>query len=254
MEEKKRCVVLLSGGMDSLTTLAIALREGFEPFLLHLNYGQKTEEAELKAFKRIADFYGIKEERRLICHTNFFTVLGGSALVDKDLEIPEGDINRIGVPITYVPFRNGLLLSLAISYAEKVKAQAIFFGAISVDNSGYPDCNEEFVKKFEECAKSGSVNLKDLKIYTPLMNLRKKEILQVATALGAPLHYSWSCYKNNDLACGRCDSCLLRLKAFEEIGAVDPIPYVRYAQGGERIKLEKLIRLKRLLEALTVRT
>ncbi len=251
MEEEKRCVVLLSGGMDSLTTLAIALENGFKPFLLHLNYGQKTEEAELKAFKKIASFYNIKEDQTIISHTNFFSLLGGSSLTDAKMEIPKGDLERNEIPSTYVPFRNGILLSLAVSYAERVEANSIFFGAVSADSSGYPDCKIGFIEKFLDAAKEGTSKLKELKIIAPLVNLKKTQILNIATRLGAPLHYSWSCYKRNDVACGECDSCLLRLRAFKEIGATDPIPYAKFSRNKEIGRVEKMIKLKRLLNALT---
>ncbi|MCX7830658.1 MAG: 7-cyano-7-deazaguanine synthase QueC [Acidobacteria bacterium] len=254
MEVKEKCVVLLSGGMDSLATLAVAIDQNFEPYLIHLNYGQKTEEAELKSFNKIASFYGIKEENRIICHTNFFSLLKCSSLIDKESEIPKGELNSRRIPSTYVPFRNGLLLSLAVSYAEKVGCKTIFFGAVSADSSGYPDCTEEFINKFRDCAEKGTAYLKDLKIVAPFVNMKKSQILSIASRLGAPLHYSWSCYKRNDLACGECDSCLLRLRAFEEIGSADPIPYAKFSKDKELPKVDKLVRLKRLLTALTSRT
>lgn len=252
MEDKQKCVVLLSGGMDSLTTLAVAIEQKFDPYLIHLNYGQKTEEAELRAFNKIATFYGIKEEQRIVCHTNFFSLLKGSSLIDKEMEIPKGNLNNTEIPSTYVPFRNGFLLSMAVSYAEKIRCKTIFFGAVSADSSGYPDCREEFIDKFTQCAKSGST-ISDLRIIAPLVNLKKSQILTLAIRLGAPLHYSWSCYKRNDLACGECDSCLLRLRAFEEIGSSDSIPYAKFSKDKELSKIEKLIRLKRLLNALTAK-
>lgn len=254
MEEKQKCVVLLSGGMDSLTTLAIAIEQNYEPYLIHLNYGQKTEEAELKSFNKIAAFYGIQEEQKIVCHTNFFSLLKCSSLIDKEMEIPKGNLESKNIPSTYVPFRNGLLLSLAVSYAEKIGCKTIFFGAVSADSSGYPDCREEFIEKFRECAEKGTSSLQGLRIIAPLVNLKKSQILALATRLGAPIHYSWSCYKRNDLACGECDSCLLRLRAFQEIGSSDPIPYAKFSKDRELPKVDKLVRLKRLLTALTSRT
>lgn len=251
MENKEKCVVLLSGGMDSLTALAIAIEQNFDPYLLHLNYGQKTEEAELKSFNKIANFYSILEDKRVVCHTNFFSILKGSSLIDSEMEVPKGNLERLEIPSTYVPFRNGFLLSLAVGYAEKINSKTIFFGAVSQDSSGYPDCSQEFIEKFRECAQSGTTNLKDLKIVAPLVKLRKSEILSLAIRLGAPLHYSWSCYKSNELACGECDSCLLRLRAFREIGSSDPISYAQFSKNKEFSNVEKLIRLKRLLSALT---
>ncbi len=253
MEEKQKCVVLLSGGMDSLTTLAVALEQNFDPYLIHLNYGQKTEEAELRAFNKIATFYGIKEDKRIVCHTNFFALLKGSSLIDREMEIPKGNLDSGVIPSTYVPFRNGLLLSLAVSYAEKIMCKTIFFGAVSADFSGYPDCRQEFIDKFAECAKAGTT-ITDIRIIAPLVSLKKSQILTLATRLGAPLHYTWSCYKRNDLACGECDSCLLRLRAFEEIGSSDPIQYAKFSKDREPSKIDKLVRLKRLLSALTAKT
>lgn len=251
MEEKEKCIVLLSGGMDSLTTLAIAIEHNFEPYLLHLNYGHKTDEAELRSFNKIANFYNIPEDKRVVCHTNFFSILKGSSLIDSEIEVPKGNLERLEIPSTYVPFRNGFLLSLAVCYAERINSKTIFFGAVSQDSSGYPDCSQEFIEKFRECAQIGTTNLKDLKIVAPLVNFKKSQILSLAIRLGAPLHYSWSCYKRNDLACGECDSCLLRLRAFQEIGSTDPISYAQYSKSKEVSKVEKLVRLKRLLSALT---
>jgi 7-cyano-7-deazaguanine synthase len=252
-EFKPSAVVLLSGGMDSLTTLAIAVDKGFDPHVIHVNYGQKTEEAEQKAFNKIAAFYNIPEEKRIVCHTNFFSVMGGSSLIDAKSKVPKAELGRKGIPSTYVPFRNGLLLSMAVSYADKIGAKVIFFGAVSADSSGYPDCRQEFIEKFAEGAKSGTKTLKDLKIAAPLVDLKKSQILSAATTLGAPLHYSWSCYQSNDLACGECDSCALRLRAFSEIGATDPISYAKFAKSKETSNVEKLVRLKRLLSALTTK-
>jgi len=251
MEDNGVAVVLLSGGMDSLTTLAIAINEGFQPAVLHLNYGQRTEEAELRAFNRIAQFYGIPDERRLVVHTNCFTLIGGSSLVDPRMKVPPADLSRERTPSTYVPFRNGILLSMAVSWAEKLGASVIYFGAVSADSSGYPDCRSEFIAHFLAAARSGTINRNDIKIRAPLVDLRKSQILGIAAKLGAPLHYSWSCYKRNDIACGECDSCALRMRAFSEAGASDPVPYAKFARGEAAPKAERLSRLRHLLTALT---
>ena len=252
MDDRKTAVVLLSGGMDSMATLGIAIDEGFEPALLHLNYGQRTEEAELKAFNKIAQFYNIPDERKLVVHTNCFTLIGGSSLVDPSMKIPKANLSNKKVPSTYVPFRNGMLLSMAVSWAEKIGASAIYFGAVSADSSGYPDCRSEFIADFLAAARSGTINRNDIKIRAPLVDLRKAQILGIATKLGLPLHYTWSCYERNDLACGECDSCALRLRAFSEIGATDPVSYAKFSKGEEVVsKVEKLNRLKHLLTALT---
>jgi 7-cyano-7-deazaguanine synthase len=251
MGDKEIAVVLLSGGMDSLTTLGIAVEEGFEPALFHLNYGQKSEEAELRAFNKIAQFYNIPDDRKIVAHTNCFTLIGGSSLIDPKMKIPKADLAGKKIPSTYVPFRNGILLAMAVSWAEKIGASAIYFGAVSADSSGYPDCRSEFIANFLEAAKSGTARSKNLKIRAPLVDLKKSQILGAATKLGLPLHYSWSCYERNDLACGECDSCALRLRAFSEIGSTDPVVYAKFSKGEAVSTVEKLSRLRHLLTALT---
>jgi 7-cyano-7-deazaguanine synthase len=251
MGDKGIAVVLLSGGMDSLTTLGIAIEEGYEPAVFHLNYGQKSEEAELRAFNKIAQFYAIPDERKIVAHTNCFTLIGGSSLIDPHMKVPKADLKHTKIPSTYVPFRNGILLSMAVSWAEKIGATAIYFGAVSADSSGYPDCRSEFIAEFLKAAKSGTATLKDLIIRAPLVDLRKSQIVAIASKLGLPLHYSWSCYERNDLACGECDSCALRLRAFSEIGSTDPIVYAKFSKGEAVTTVEKLSRLRHLLAALT---
>ncbi|MGQ9819335.1 MAG: 7-cyano-7-deazaguanine synthase QueC [Candidatus Kapaibacteriales bacterium] len=220
---KPKAVIALSGGMDSATTLATAISFGFEPYALHITYGQRTKNRELKAFNEICDFYGIGS--RLIIPIDYLTKIGGSALTDNKIEIQTANLNREGVPNTYVPFRNGNILSIAASWAEVVGANAIFIGAVETDSSGYPDCRETFFSAMENAINLGTKPTTDIKIFTPLIKLSKKEIVLKGAELGVPFHLTWSCYKNEDLACGECDSCALRLRGFQQAGLEDPIPY-----------------------------
>lgn len=218
-------VVLISGGMDSLVTAAIANLEN-EMAFLHLNYGQRTEARELKAFNDIADFYGVK--KRLVVDVKYLKEIGGSALTDEGIKIPLRTPNSelpTGIPITYVPFRNAHLLSIAVSWGEVIGAKRVYIGAVEEDSSGYPDCREVFYKAFEKAIDAGTRPETRIEIVTPLIHLKKAEIVKKGVELGAPFHLTWSCYKNNDIACGVCDSCILRLKGFRESGVEDPIPY-----------------------------
>ncbi|GMR04333.1 MAG: 7-cyano-7-deazaguanine synthase QueC [Thermodesulfobacteriota bacterium] len=217
-----RSVVLLSGGLDSTVTAAIAVKKG-ECAFLHVNYGQRTEAGELKAFNGISDFYNIK--KRLVSDITHLREIGGSALTDKSMEVPEGDLTRGGVPSTYVPFRNAHLLAIAVSWAEVLGAEEVYMGAVEEDSSGYPDCREEFFHAFEKAANSGTRPETVIRIITPLIHMRRAEIVKKGAALGAPYHLTWSCYSDDTLACGRCDSCLLRIKGFNGAGIKDPVPY-----------------------------
>lgn len=219
-------VVSLSGGMDSCVTAAIARAEGFELALLHADYGQLTEGRERRAFSNIADFYGVPEQRRLVIPFENLHRIGGSALTDASIPLPEGDLERPGVPSSYVPFRNAHLLSTAVSWAEVLGACRIYVGFVEEDSSGYPDCREVFLRAFEQVANLGTRPETRLSLQAPLIHLKKSEIVRQGLELGAPLHLSWSCYRSEDLACGTCDSCLLRLRGFREAGAEDPIPYL----------------------------
>lgn len=220
------CVVLVSGGMDSLVTAAIANLEG-EMAFLHLNYGQRTEARELKAFNDIADFYNVG--KRLVVDIGYLKRIGGSALTNNEIEVPTHRSSHIThhpvIPITYVPFRNAHLLSIAASWGEVIGAKRIYMGAVEEDGSGYPDCREVFYKAFEKAIDAGTRPETRIEIVTPLIHLKKAEIVKRGVELGAPFHLTWSCYKNNDIACGVCDSCILRLKGFREAGVEDPIPY-----------------------------
>jgi len=227
-----KAVVLLSGGMDSCVCAAIArARHGAEGVaLLHASYGQRTESREAKAFRDIADFSGVKQ--RLMVRLEHFRAIGGSALTDPNIAVPENELNAPGphgsaIPVTYVPFRNAHFLSVAVSWAEAIGAGAIYIGAVAEDSSGYPDCRPEYYKVFQELIRVGTRPETEIEIVTPVIALKKSEIIRKGTELGAPLNLTWSCYQNAEEACGACDSCLLRLRAFEEAGVADPIPYQR---------------------------
>jgi len=231
MEERKqrgqrpKAVVLLSGGMDSCVTAAIA-RETCDLALLHASYGQRTEERERRAFEEIADFYSVRE--RLVARFDVFRQIGGSALTDEQIAVPETGAalaHDAGIPVTYVPFRNAHFLSAAVSWAEVIGAEAIFIGAVEEDSSGYPDCRPAYYRAFEAVIREGTRPETHIKIETPVIQLKKNEIVRRGIELGAPLGLSWSCYQSEDEACGTCDSCRLRLKAFAEAGAQDPIAY-----------------------------
>ena len=218
----KKAVVILSGGMDSTTSAFIAKNEGYEIIPLHFNYGQRTERKELDSFNKICDYLGIKN--RYVIDIPFFKQIGASALVDENLEVPTDGI-KPGIPITYVPFRNGIFLSIAAAVAEKEGAEAIYIGVVEEDSSGYPDCREEFIENMERAINAGTKPETNIKIKTPLIHLKKEDIVKKAIEVGVPLEFTWSCYKEEDEACGVCDSCRLRLKGFEKAGVEDPIRY-----------------------------
>src|SRR5215831_10539102 len=228
----RKAVVLLSGGMDSCVCTAIARdRHGAEDVaLLHASYGQRTESREAKSFREIADFYDVKQ--RLLVRLEHFRTIGGSALTDPKIAVPENELRTSAqtggaIPVTYVPFRNAHFLSVAVSWAEAIGAGAIYIGAVAEDSSGYPDCRPEYYQAFQELIRVGTRPETQIEILTPVIALKKSEIIRRGLELGAPLYLTWSCYQEEDLACGACDSCLLRLAAFAEAGATDPIPYRR---------------------------
>ena len=217
--------MLLSGGMDSCVTVAIANRT-HRLALLHASYGQRTERRERQSFEQIADFYGVHE--RLVVRFDVFARIGGSALTDRDIAIPEsGDalVREAEIPVTYVPFRNAHFLSAAVSWAEVIGASAVFVGAVAEDSSGYPDCRPEYYQAFAEVIREGTRPETRIEIATPVITMRKSEIVRRGAELGAPLGLTWSCYQFDDAACGTCDSCRLRLRAFAEAGLRDPIAY-----------------------------
>ncbi len=215
-------VVLLSGGMDSLVTAAIALKD-YLPAFLHVNYGQRTEKRELAAFNDIADYYNVTN--RLVVDVSHLAKIGGSSLTDKNIEVTKAILSNRDIPASYVPFRNANILSAAVSWAEVLGAAKIFIGAVEEDSSGYPDCRKEFYNVFNEVIKIGTKS-KNISIETPIIHLKKHEIVKKGSELGVPFHLSWSCYKNEDVACGECDSCALRLRGFQLAGVEDPIDYI----------------------------
>jgi 7-cyano-7-deazaguanine synthase len=231
MAERPKAVVLLSGGMDSCVTAAIA-NQTHRLAALHVSYAQRTERRERRAFEQVADFYDVRE--RLAIRLDSFAQIGGSALTDGRITIPESGAalaHDAGIPSTYVPFRNAHFLSPAVSWAEVIGATAIFIGAVAEDSSGYPDCRPQYYRAFAELIKQGTRPETQIEIVTPVIAMKKSEIIRRGVELEAPLDRTWSCYQFEDEACGMCDSCRLRLRAFAEAGLPDPIAYrVRVGQ------------------------
>ena len=223
MNNKNLAICLVSGGMDSCVTAAIAKAENDELAFLHVSYGQLTEKRERKAFNDIADFYGV--EKRLDVSIKYLTKIGGSSLTDKSIEVSEADLESVEIPTSYVPFRNANMLSIATSWAEVLGANSIYIGAVAEDSSGYPDCRPEFYAAFEKTIETGTKPETNIKIKTPIIHLTKAEIVRQGLELNAPLHLSWSCYRSETRACGTCDSCALRLRGFERAGVNDLISY-----------------------------
>ena len=219
-----KAVVLVSGGMDSCVTLALAVERHFSPCLLHVNYGQRTERRELKAFNDLADHYGVPHERRLTASIAHLAEIGGSSLTDHAIPVSPADLSSTEIPTSYVPFRNAHLLSIAVSWAERIEASRIFIGAVFEDSSGYPDCRPEYYAAFNEVIRVGTAE-GSIQIETPIIHLDKAQIVTEGLRLEAPLHATWSCYQREDEACGVCDSCALRLRAFQRLGLEDPLPY-----------------------------
>lgn len=209
--------------MDSCVTAAIARAENDEIAFLHVSYGQRTEARERKAFNDVADFYGV--EKRMDVSIGYLAKIGGSSLTEENIEVSEANFESKEIPTSYVPFRNANMLAIATSWAEVIGANNIYVGAVAEDSSGYPDCRPEFYEAFEKTIEAGTKPETRIKIITPIITLRKSEIVKKGIELGAPLHLSWSCYRAEDKACGTCDSCALRLRGFREAGETDPIPY-----------------------------
>jgi len=218
----KTAVCIISGGMDSALSAKMAQIEGYEIIALHFNYGQRTQSKELECFRKIAEVVNASESYEI--DLPFFEQIGASALTDKRIDVPTGGIEE-GVPVTYVPFRNGIFLSIAAAVAEKHAAEALFIGVVEEDSSGYPDCRESYIEEMQNAINLGTKEETQLEIKMPLVALKKSQIVQKSLALDVPLKDTWSCYKSEEKACGVCDSCRLRLKGFKEAGFVDPIPY-----------------------------
>ncbi len=223
MSEKPLAICLVSGGLDSCVCAAIARKECGELAFLHVNYGQRTQKRELRAFGEIADFYNV--ERRLVADIGYLSDIGGSALTDSRYDVPEGKLDQEVIPITYVPFRNTHIIAIAVSWAEVIGAERIYIGATEVDSSGYPDCRKDYFEAYNRFIMEGTRPETSIRVVTPLIDMTKREVVETGVALEAPLHMTWSCYQDETRACGVCDSCLLRLRGFREAGLRDPIPY-----------------------------
>ena len=222
MPDRPLAVALVSGGMDSCVTAALA-EEEYALALLHASYGQRTEDRERHSFLTLADHFAVPSQRRLIIDQHHLSAIGGSALTDRHRAVPDADPDGPGIPDTYVPFRNANLLAAAASWAEVLGAEAIFVGAVEEDSSGYPDCRREFYDAFEGVIDAGTRPETSIRIITPIIHLRKVEIVRRGLELGAPLELTWSCYQNSDRPCGHCDSCALRARGLAEAGVTDPL-------------------------------
>ena len=223
-DDSSLAVCLVSGGMDSCVTAAIAQGENDDLAFLHVSYGQRTETRELKAFNDLADHYGVV--RRLAVSIEHLAKIGGSSLTDASIPVSEAALSSQHIPTSYVPFRNAHLLAIAASWAEVIGAGSVYIGAVAEDSSGYPDCRPEFYQAFQQVIDVGTRPETRITIRTPVIHLRKSEIVKLGVELAAPLELTWSCYRESERACGTCDSCALRLRGFREAGLSDPIPYV----------------------------
>ncbi|HKG96964.1 MAG TPA: 7-cyano-7-deazaguanine synthase QueC [Pyrinomonadaceae bacterium] len=224
LEGPELAICLVSGGMDSCVTAAIAREENDELAFLHVGYGQRTEKRERQSFEAVADHFGV--ELRLVISLEHLAQIGGSSLTDHAIPVTAANLAAAGIPSSYVPFRNAHLLAAAASWGEVIKATAIYIGAVAEDSSGYPDCRPEFYAAFQNVLDLGTRPETRITIKTPVINMRKSEIVRKGLDLAAPLDLTWSCYQESEVACGNCDSCALRLRAFREAGASDPIPYM----------------------------
>lgn len=218
---KSRAIVLLSGGMDSCVCATLAKRD-YDVAAVHVLYGQRTEERERQSFLAICRRLNIHEQ--LIVRNEALRAIGNSALTDENIAVPPSEEVGHDVPVTYVPFRNAHFLAVAVSWAETIGAEKVYIGAVEPDSSGYPDCRPAYYQAFKQVVKTGTKEGK-IEIVTPLIAMRKAEIVRLGLELGAPFDLTWSCYSRVDQACGMCDSCVLRLRAFEAAGVKDPIPY-----------------------------
>lgn len=216
-------IVLVSGGMDSCVTAAMADAEESDVAFLHISYEQLTEARERKAFTDIADHFGVS--KRLDISIEHLAKIGGSSLTDENITVAEADLESKDIPTSYVPFRNANMLSIAVSWAEVIGATSIYIGAVAEDSSGYPDCRPEFYEAFQKAIDAGTKPDTQIEIRTPIIHLSKAEIVKKGIQLDAPLHLTWSCYRSENLACGTCDSCALRLRGFAQARVEDPIAY-----------------------------
>lgn len=218
----KKAVCVMSGGMDSTLSAHMMKRDGYKIIGVHFNYDQRTQTKELECFHKICN--DLKVTKKYVLDLDFFKQLGASALTDKSIEVPTGGVEE-GIPVTYVPFRNGIFLSMAAAIAEKEGAEVISIGVVEEDSSGYPDCRENYIKSMQESINLGTKDETKIEIKMPLVHLQKSQIVEKSLELDVPLHHTWSCYKNEEFACGVCDSCRLRLNGFKLAGVKDPIPY-----------------------------
>lgn len=223
-KSKELAIALVSGGMDSLVTAAIANQNHEEIAFLHLNYGQKTEMKELECFHNIADFYEVSRKVRKVIDVSYFKQIGGNSLTDVNMEVKNYQGESEEIPDSYVPFRNTHIVAMAVSWAEVIGAKKIYIGAVDEDSSGYPDCRPSYYEALNKLIKEGT-KLGDIEVVTPIIHMQKPEIIQKGLELNSPLHWSWSCYARGDKACGICDSCALRLRAFQKLKMEDPIEY-----------------------------
>ena len=221
-QQTKKALCVMSGGMDSALSAYMMKNDGCEIIAVHFNYDQRTQTKELECFHNICNDLSVKE--KYVLDLDFFKQLGASALTDKSIDVPTGGVEE-GVPVTYVPFRNGIFLSMAAAIAEKEGAEVISIGVVEEDSSGYPDCRESYIKSMQESINLGTKDETSIEIKMPLVHLQKSQIVQESLNLNVPLELTWSCYKNEDKACGICDSCRLRLNGFNIAGVKDPITY-----------------------------
>ncbi len=225
MNKKKKAVVMISGGMDSAVCAAITKEQGYDIAALHLNYGQKTQSKELECFHKLATHFSAVD--KLLVDVSHLAKIGGSSLTDENIPVEKSaNTRKDNIPTSYVPFRNGNILAIAASWAEVIGAELLVIGAMQLDYSGYPDCREEFFEAMEKAINLGTKPETHLKISTPIINFTKADVVRKGTELGVPFEYTWSCYASNDKACGKCDSCILRLKGFAEANVNDPIQYL----------------------------
>jgi len=218
-----KAVVCVSGGMDSCVCAAIAASERDELYFLHADYGQRTQARERECFEHLARHF--KAADRLVCELKHLGEIGGSSLTDKRIQVSEADLESGKIPTSYVPFRNAHFVTIAVSWAEVLEAEAVYIGAVEQDSSGYPDCRREFYDAFQRVIDLGTRPATRIKILTPLIGMKKSEIVRLGASLSAPFELTWSCYKSSDIACGTCDSCVLRRRAFSQAGIADPVPY-----------------------------